>query len=341
MPTTVVGLDLGRTAVRAVEVRRSGRLGTVRRQASVALPPGAVAGGLVVEPEPVTLALRRLWKEGGFSTRRVHLGVCSGSVLVRPIELDWMPADDVRRALRYQVADHLPVAVEDANLDHVLLGEVERADPAGGAARRMLRVLLVATARGAVDQAVRAVHAAGLTPVAADLTPLALVRAAASAPTDATPVCEAVVDVGADTVAVAVHTGGVPHFVRVMPGLGGDTVLDAVRAARGCDPATAARALAEAPAAADVIEALARLVAEVRATVDFHAALVPTETPARLRLAGALATHPALTTALAAALGVPVGPLALDALVEGGRGAQVLLDPAMVVPASLCVEVPA
>ncbi|MDP3894880.1 type IV pilus biogenesis protein PilM, partial [Nocardioides sp.] len=152
MPATVVGLDIGRSAVRAVELGKSGRKHVVRRHGSVPLPLGAVVAGVIMEPAAVTEALRQLWREHKPTSRSVRLGVCSGSVLVRHLELDWMPPQDLRRALRYQVADLLPVAVDDANLDHVLLGERTRVDPETGADRRIVDILLVATARGNVDE---------------------------------------------------------------------------------------------------------------------------------------------------------------------------------------------
>ena len=80
MPRTVVGLDIGRTAVRAVELRR-GRRPVVRRHGRVPLPVGAVEAGLVVDAAAVTAALRQLWREQKIASRQVRLGVGSGSVL--------------------------------------------------------------------------------------------------------------------------------------------------------------------------------------------------------------------------------------------------------------------
>ena len=109
----------------------------------------------------------------------------------------------------------------------------------------MVRILLVATARGAVDEMVRAVRAAGLRARTADLAPLALVRAAAAASrreearagstTPGPARTEAVIDVGSDKVAVAVHTAGVPHFVRVAAGLGGDGLTQTLVSATGME----------------------------------------------------------------------------------------------------------
>lgn len=316
MPATVVGLDIGRCAVRAVELRR-GRTPVVRRRGSVDLPHGAVEGGVVRDPAAVTAALKQLWREQKIQSRQVRLGVCSGSVLVRHLELDWMPPQDLRRALRYQVADLLPVAVDDANLDHVLLGEHVRTEPQTGAERRVVEILLVATARGNVDDLVRCVQAAGLRPVTADLSPLALVRAAASRSgqlpaTGGEPLTEAVVDVGADTVSVAVHAGGMPRFVRVAAGVGGELLTRALvdelgwgwqdaEAAKRADPATL-----PAPARHALEAASARLVGEIRASLDFHAATDPAHVPVRAVVTGGGAAHAGFAARCSAALGLPV-----------------------------------
>src|SRR6478735_8543428 len=67
-------------------------------------------------PGVVTAAIRTLWHDCHFKNREVHLGVGSGSVLVRQLELDWMPPADLRKALRYQVADLPPVSVVAATI---------------------------------------------------------------------------------------------------------------------------------------------------------------------------------------------------------------------------------
>ncbi len=335
MPTTV-GLDIGRTAVRAVELR-PGRRAAVRRSGRVPLPLGAIEGGSVADPGAVTEALRGLWKEARIGSTRVRLGVCSGSVLVRQIELDWMPPADLRRALRYQVAELLPVSLDDANIDHVHLGEHEAIDPATGASRRMVKILLIATARGAVDDLVHAVRAAGLRPVTADLSPLALVRAAAAAarrvPAENDEEAalgiqrtEAVVDVGADKVSVAVHTNGVPRFVRVAPGIGGEAFTRAVVEATGLDWTSAEEAkvalartgthaapLTDDGAAVDLLavrravrEATERLVLDIRTTLDFHAGTDPDHVPTRTVITGGGARHADFLALCSRHLSMPV-----------------------------------
>lgn len=347
MASTVVGLDIGRTAVRAVELRQRGRQPSLRTHGSVPLPRGTVESGVVADPDEVTAAVRRLWKENRFSSREVRLGISSGSVLVRQIELDWMPPADLKRALRYQVAELLPVAVDDANLDHVLLGEHTRLDETGQE-RRMVRILLVATARGAVDEMVRAVRAAGLRPQTADLVPLALIRAAAAAARQqGRPAqTEAVIDVGADKVAVAVHTDGVPHFVRVVAGIGGDGLTQALSTVTGLSWDDAERLKHEAALEHEstLRVATSRLVQEISATLDFYSGTDPEHDIRSVLVTGAGASHPSFAAECSRALGLPVAPLHLTHIVEGiapGRrkGDHPTTPPGddLLVPAALCL----
>jgi type IV pilus assembly protein PilM len=228
MTRTMVGLDIGSSGVRAAEFVPGRRRTTLRRYASVPLTPGVVRAGTVVDGDALTDALRTLWSKGKFGTREVRIGIANAGVLVRQMDLDWMPPADFRKALRYQVQDALPIPVDDANLDYHLLDEVDLVQP-GAEPRRVARILLVAAAREMVDAFVDAARRARLRTVGVDLLPFALVRTRSPQGLDGAGEVEAIVDIGADVVSVVVHAGGVPHYVRIIPGVGGHAITEAVR----------------------------------------------------------------------------------------------------------------
>ena len=110
-----------------------------------------VRAGAVVDGEALTEALRELCGRAGSSgPARCTSGIANAGVLVRQLDLDWMPPADFRKALRYQVQDVLPFSVDEANLDYHLLDELERRGE-DGSTRRVARILLVAAAREVVD----------------------------------------------------------------------------------------------------------------------------------------------------------------------------------------------
>jgi type IV pilus assembly protein PilM len=318
MTRTVVGLDIGSSGVRAVELR-PGRRPALRRTASVDLPEGVVKAGVLADAGALTEALGELWQQGRFGSRSVALGLANDGVLVRQMDLEWMPPADFRKALRYQVADALPVPVDEANLDYHLLDEIETGEPGTEDARKLARVMLVAAGREMVDGYVHAVQDAGLRVVRADLVPFALVRAATAVRQSSG--TEVVVDVGADLITVVLVRDGAPRSVRMISGTGGADVTRALQerydwtweeAERTkkvlgivSDEETAAQA--GHPARAVVAEAAAALVAEIRTTVEFFAGPAEGEQSfSRLLLTGRGSLLRGLDALLADELGVEV-----------------------------------
>src|SRR6185436_18878508 len=230
-----IGLDVGSTAVRAVEL--VGTPATVVRASQVALPAGAVESGEVRDPGAVSDAISKLWSEGGFKGRQVWLGVGNQRVVVREISLPYLPEKELRSSLGFQVQEFIPMPVDDAVLDYHPVGEFEQDD------RKMLRMLLVAAQRSMVDQVVQAVAGAGLEPMGLDLIPFALVRAVG------TPDVsmdleeggeEAIMDIGAHVTNIVVHERGDTRFVRILQS-GGRDVTTAIARAAGVDDAVAER----------------------------------------------------------------------------------------------------
>lgn len=277
--TRVVGLDIGSTAIRAVEVE-FGSQGPARtaspkvvRVAERPLPNGAIRDGEVQEPALVSTLLKQMWRDSKFSTKDVVIGVGSQRVLVRDLEVPAMPLAQIRASLPYQVQEFLPIAVEDAHLDFL------PTETGQGQHGPLVKGLLVAATRDTVEANLRAVEMAGLRAMMVDLTAFALTRSIVRGPLmDKT---LALVDLGARITTVVVVSRGVPKFVRVLP-TGGQDMTDAVSNAMGI-PVEQAEALKcqlglgqnvppEYGPAADAISEVAHVLVEaVRSTLSYFA----------------------------------------------------------------------
>lgn len=226
--TRVIGLDIGTSAVRAAEMEFSGRgrSGTplLVRYAEAPLPPGAVRDGEVAEPATVATVLKQLWSGAKLGTRDVVIGVGNQRVLVREMELPWMPAAQLKEALPYQVQESLPMSTDEALLDFYATDEV--VGPQG----RALRGMLVAAQRDTVNANVLAVEGAGLRPRMVDLNAFALLRALARGETAQRVV--ALVEIGASVTNVVIAAQGVPRLVRTLPS-GGNNVTQAIASGLG------------------------------------------------------------------------------------------------------------
>src|SRR5688572_4408029 len=107
-----IGLDIGSTSVRAVETTRGREGPSVTRFGAVALPTGAVQGGMIQDPAAITAAVRQLWATVRFRNRSVALGVTNPQVLVRQMTVANLPQREMRESLPFQVRDSLPLPVE-------------------------------------------------------------------------------------------------------------------------------------------------------------------------------------------------------------------------------------
>ena len=310
---SAIGLDIGTSGVRAAELSFGKSRVTLEKFGQVALPEGAVRDGEVVDRDAVAAAIKQLWAHTKFSSKKVVIGVANQKVVVRQVELPWMPADDLRKSLAFQVQDFVPMPIEQAVLDFHALEEFT--NDSGG---RVLRGLLVAASRDMVMSSVEAVRQAGLTPRVVDLTSFAVLRSMAHVDDlgMGAPV-EALVDVGARVTNIVVHQGGVPRFVRILL-MGGQDITDAVAERMGV-PNEQAEAMkqqlglgssagnAEAQAAVRVVEVSGSgFVDEVRGSLDYYMASSGATSLHKLVLTGGGARLSGLAERLAAVTRVPV-----------------------------------
>ena len=310
MGSHVVGLDIGTNAVRAVELSFGRGRPVVRHMGQVALPLGAVVAGEVVDPPAVSSAIRRLWRDAGFRSRSVVVGVANAHVVARMADLPAMPDDELRSSLRYQVQDLIPMPVDDAELDYRFVDHHVAED-----GQEMVRILLVAAHRDMLRSVVAAVQGAGLSPARIDLIPFALIRAMHDPATwldgEGQSAHEVIIGTGSGVTNVVVHHDGAPRFVRTLP-IGGDTITDSLAQHLELDHDAAEgikRGVTDAsPASVGVLawSPLETLVNEVAGSIDFHLAQMGEGELQRVVLAGGGARLEALRTVLAERLGVPV-----------------------------------
>ncbi|MDX6285423.1 MAG: type pilus assembly protein PilM [Frankiales bacterium] len=351
---TAVGLDIGASGVRAAELSFGKGPATLERFGQVALPAGAVRDGEVVNGEAVTAAIRQLWSQGKFTSKKVVLGVANQRVIVRQVDLPWLPMPELKKSLEFQVQDFVPMPVEQAILDVHPLEEFT--NDSGG---RMLRVLLVAAAREMVSGMVDAVQHAGLTATMVDLTPFALLRAVArhdqlglSGST------EALVEVGASVTNIVVHQGGIPRFVRILL-MGGGDLTDAVAERMGVpfDQAESVKQqmgispqpgspVGEHPAARVLETSGATFIDEVRGSLDYYLAAQQAAPIGRIVLSGGGSQLAGLAQRLSTATRLPVelgNPLASLQIGKTGLSPEQLsfVAPLAAVPVGLAMGVAA
>lgn len=209
MAQTIVGVDFADGIVRAVEVGGSARRPVIERYSEITVPAGAIVRGEVVEQHTVATALKQLWSRGGFSSKKIAIGIGNHRVIARDLTVQRASRARIRESLPHQVQDMIPMPVAEAILDFYPIAEIE------GIHGPQVEGLLVAAAKDAVMGNIKAAKLAGLRTVAVDLIPFALLRVLLQGADVGGTV--AVVEIGQSTTSVVVATNGVPQFIRIIP----------------------------------------------------------------------------------------------------------------------------
>jgi type IV pilus assembly protein PilM len=165
----LVGLVIEPGYIAAVQ-GAGGRV-AVERSAYALLPSGVVRDGEVMDVDTLATALRDLFADKKLS-KRVRLGVANQRIVMRTVDLPPLTdPKEIASAIRFQAQDHIPMPLDQAVLEHQVLGPVETADGT------RTRVVLVAARRDMLDRLLEATTRAGLRPQGIDLSAFAMIRA--------------------------------------------------------------------------------------------------------------------------------------------------------------------
>lgn len=302
-----IGLDIGTSAVRAVELSATdGPRPVIEAFGQIGLRPGAMEAGEIKDRGQVAIALRRLWQEGGFSTRRVHVGVAGLRAITREIDMPLMSPDELENAVRFQADEVVPFPLESTALSSKVVAQINEPD-----APPKLRVLIAAAHTQLIEALIETLEEAELEPVSIDLQTAALARALYDPRFGGAP--ETIASIGAGLTLVVVEQGGVLQFVRTLD-MGGESITNAVGGSLDLPHADAeivkrqlgypgvhdSRAESAANAVVD------ELVSEIRNSIRFFSSLPGRQPVSRILLTGAGCRAPGFFAKLQATAGVPV-----------------------------------
>ena len=217
-----VGLDIGTTGIRAVELKYNAKKAEYElvRALSVDFELGEPGRNTARTSEKATKSLKSLWRKGRFSTRKVTFAAHPTAVLSRQSELPWMPPEDFAAALPYQVQDLLPVDIATLVVDYQILED--------GAESGKNKILLLASDSQAITAESQLVRKAHLTPVAADSSALALIRTTCKGSMRTAQPVTAIVDIGVSQITIVVHDNGTPTLIRTLSNLGINSALESL-----------------------------------------------------------------------------------------------------------------
>jgi type IV pilus assembly protein PilM len=167
---SLVGLDIGSSAVKAVELKQAGKTYKVTAFGSEPVPPDSIVDGAIIDGAAVADAIRRLFEGRNIKTKDVAASLSGNAVIVKKITLPVMTEAELAESIYWEAEQYIPFDIQDVNLDYQILD-------AGGAGKGTMDVLLVAAKKEKIADYTGVIAQAGRTAVVVDVDAFALQNA--------------------------------------------------------------------------------------------------------------------------------------------------------------------
>jgi type IV pilus assembly protein PilM len=219
----VVGLDIGSSAVKAVELKVAGKGFKVVAFAIQPVPPDSIVDGAIIDGAAVADAIRRVFENKAFKTKEVAASLSGNAVIVKKINLPIMTESELAESIYWEAEQYIPFDIQDVNLDYQILNSGVGAESAG-----TMDVLLVAAKKEKIADYTGVISQAGRIPVVVDVDAFALQNAYEvnyGLEPDAVVV---LLNAGASAININILTGDQSLFTRDIS-IGGNAYTEAVQ----------------------------------------------------------------------------------------------------------------
>jgi type IV pilus assembly protein PilM len=167
----LVGVDISSTAVKLLQLSRSGNRYRVEHYAVEPLPPNAVVEKNIVEVEAVGEAIKRAVARSGTRARSASAAVAGSAVITKVIPMpDDLDGDELEAQVELEAANYVPYPIDEVNLDFEVLGPMPNTPDT-------VQVLLAASRSENVEIRASALELGGLTARVMDVESFAIENA--------------------------------------------------------------------------------------------------------------------------------------------------------------------
>lgn len=160
----LVGLDIGSSSVKAVELAKKGANLQLLNLGFENLQTDTIVDGQIMELNNVSNVIAHIFSEHQIRTNRVVAGVSGHSVIVKNIVLPQMSTEELQESFSWHAEEHIPFDIADVNLDYELTGK----------SSETLHVLMAACKSDKIANVKQAIQLAGKQPVIIDVDAFAL-----------------------------------------------------------------------------------------------------------------------------------------------------------------------
>ena len=219
----VVGLDIGSSAVKAVEMKPMGKTYKVTASGIEPVPPDSIVDGAIIDAGAVAESIRRVFDNKAFKTKEVAASLSGNAVIVKKISLPVMTAAELDESIYWEAEQYIPFDIQDVNLDYQILDAGTGADSKG-----TMEVLLVGAKKEKIADYTGVITQAGRVAVVVDVDAFALQNAYEINYGFEPGTVVVLLNAGASAININIISGGQSVFTRDVS-IGGNAYTEAVQ----------------------------------------------------------------------------------------------------------------
>ena len=216
----VVGLDIGSSAVKLVELRERKGSFQVQKVAVEGLSPEAIVDGSIMDSSMVVETIQKLNTDRAVKNSNYATSLSGHSVIIKKITLPAMSPEELAESIQWEAEQYIPFDINDVNLDYVPLTAAGTGDN--------IDVILVAVKKEKINDYTSVISQTGKVPVLVDVDAFALQNCYEMNYALDDGKVLALVNVGASVTNVNVLSGGTSLFWRDIT-FGGNQYTDAIQ----------------------------------------------------------------------------------------------------------------
>lgn len=201
------GLDIGSSALRAVELHGAGSQKALYKYAYMPIDSRIALSDSKNDQQRLTQAIVQLIEQAKFSTKNVAVNIPSSRVFTTVADVDRLPTHELEKSIRYQADALIPTPLSESKIDWAVLGD----SPID---KTKNEILLTSVPNEFVERRLDIVEDAGLNVIAFEPDSLALARSLAPGDTAG---AYMILDVGQKSTDIVTVYGGLPRLTRSIP----------------------------------------------------------------------------------------------------------------------------
>src|SRR5438477_7866533 len=302
----LVGLDIGSSSLKAVELTKSKKGYQLTSLAYEPLAPDYVVDGAIMDAPGVADTIKKSFLAAKFKPKGVATGVSGHSVIVKRVVVPAATPDEVETAIQMDAEQYIPFDIAEVNLDYQVVGPGTTSTEEAG-----MEVVLVAAKKDKIQNHINVISLAGRTPEIVDIDAFAIQSTFEANYTVDPNAPVALLNIGASLMNINISKGGMPLFIRDVS-VGGNQYTDILQKElqinfqEAEDLKLGKTGGSEMEMVQPLLESITEMLTmEVQKTFDFFRETYPSETISKVLISGGTSRMAGLADRIQETFGYP------------------------------------